>query len=149
MEMRKFIKILAQGLEKLHEQYIIHRDVHPSRIHEYPNFKSNAIVSHSVKFNTVGMPFNFKKLLKRDNFSGHLNYSPPEMIQEKNYFSEKVDVWSMGCCIYYMVAKKDPFDGKTPHETKQNIMNLQFYKQMKIKKYCNEKVEDTLVSKLL
>ena len=60
------------------------------------------------------MPFNFKKLLKRENFSGHVNYSAPELILEKMYFSTKVDVWSLGCCIYYMIVKKDPFDGKTP-----------------------------------
>lgn len=100
---------------------MIHRDVHPSRIHEFPVFKPNSI-EHKVKFNTVGMPFNFKKLLKRENFSGHLNYSSPELIQEKNEFTLKVDTWSFGCCIYYMIAKKDPFDGKAPQETKNNIL---------------------------
>jgi len=69
------------------------------------------------------MPFNFKKLLKRENFSGHVNYSAPELILEKLYFSDKVDVWSFGCCIYYLINKKDPFDGKTPQETKYNILN--------------------------
>lgn len=77
-----------------------------------------------VKFNTVGMPFNFKKLLKRENFSGHVNYSAPELILEKTYFSNKVDIWSFGCCVYYMINKKDPFDGKSPQETKSNILNL-------------------------
>jgi len=66
-----------------------------------------------VKFNTVGMPFNFRKLLKKDNFSGHVNYSSPELIYENQFFSEKVDVWSFGCCLYYMINKRDPFDGKT------------------------------------
>jgi len=31
----------------------------------------------------VGMPYNFKKLLKNDSFQGHLNYSAPEMILDK------------------------------------------------------------------
>ena len=65
-----------------------------------------------VKFNSIGMPFNFKKLLKRDNFSGHVNYSAPELIMEKQYFTQKVDVWSLGCCIFYLITKKDPFEGK-------------------------------------
>jgi len=69
------------------------------------------------------MPFNFKKLLKRDNFSGHVNYSAPELILEKMHFTSKVDIWSLGCCIYFMLAKKDPFDGRTPQETKFNILN--------------------------
>ena len=78
----------------------------------------------TLKFNSIGLPFNFKKLLKRDNFSGHVNYSAPELIMEQA-FSNKVDVWSFGCCIYYMLNKKDPFDGRTPPETKNNIMSLQ------------------------
>lgn len=76
-----------------------------------------------LKFNSVGLPFNFKKLLKRDNFSGHVNYSAPEMILE-HAFDKKVDVWSFGCCLYYIIHKKDPFDGRNPQETKSNILNL-------------------------
>jgi serine/threonine protein kinase len=62
--------------------------------------------------------------LKRDNFSGHINYSPPELILENLVFSPKVDVWGLGCCLYYLIMKRDPFDGKDPREIKQNIMNL-------------------------
>jgi len=71
-----------------------------------------------IKFNTVGMPFNFRKLLKKDNFSGHVNYSSPELINENKIFTKKVDVWSFGCCLYYMINKRDPFDGKTALQTK-------------------------------
>ena len=95
------------------------------------------------------MPFNFKKLLKRDNFSGHVNYSAPELILEKNYFSTKADIWSMGCCIYFMLAKKDPFDGKTPQETKYNILNLQFDRHTNIGKFCNDKITDQLLASIL
>jgi serine/threonine protein kinase len=77
-----------------------------------------------VKFNPIGLPYNFKKLLKRDNFSGHINYSAPELILEKAMFSHKVDVWSLGCALYYLIIKKDPFDGPDPNEIKRNILNL-------------------------
>lgn len=60
------------------------------------------------------MPYNYKKLLKKDNFCGHVNYSAPELILEKTNFTSKVDVWSLGCCLYYLSTKKDPFEGKTP-----------------------------------
>lgn len=102
-----------------------------------------------TKFNTVGMPFNFKKLLKRDNFSGHVNYSAPELIQEQNIFSNKVDIWSLGCCIYYLLAKKDPFDGRQPSETKNNILSMQFSKNMKISRYCQDNVNDRLLAGLM
>jgi len=61
------------------------------------------------KFNFIGMPYNFKKLIKKDNFSGHVNYSSPELILEHDKFSSKVDIWSLGCVLYYLATKKDPF----------------------------------------
>lgn len=77
-----------------------------------------------VKFNLVGFPYNFKKLLKRDDFSGHINYSAPELILEKPFLTNKVDVWALGCTLFNMLHKKDPFDGRDPHEIKQNIIGF-------------------------
>lgn len=77
-----------------------------------------------MKFNTVGLPYNFKKLLRRSDFSGHVNYSAPELILEKNSFSEKIDIWALGCCIYFIFNKCDPFDGKDPQVIKQKILNF-------------------------
>ena len=119
------VKRISDSIKALHDKDIIHRDIHPSRIQYFANQGHNGVYmpARHVKFNPIGMPFNFKKLLKRDNFSGHVNYSAPELIQEKDYFSNKVDVWSFGCCIYYFYTKKDPFEGKQTHETKKNILN--------------------------
>ena len=51
-----------------------------------------------------------------------------------------VDVWSLGCCLYYFVVKKDPFEGanqdKQHVRTKQNIMNMTI---------GDTKIKDTLV----
>lgn len=100
------LKQITSGIEFLHRLNFVHRDVHPSRI--------QCFSGNIVKFNPVGLPYNFKKLLKRENFSGHINYSAPELILEKPIFNDKVDVWSLGCCLYYMIMKRDPFDGKDP-----------------------------------
>ena len=93
---------------------MIFRDMHPTRIH---------CIDKVIKVNLVGMPYNFKKLLKNDNFSGHLNYSAPEILEHntESSVSQKIDVWSLGCCLYYLVTKKDPFDGSNPVEIKNNI----------------------------
>lgn len=37
--------------------------------------------------------------------------------------SVKVDIWSLGCCLYYLYTKRDPFDGQNPNEIKNNIRN--------------------------
>lgn len=96
---------LCEGLAHMHEQGLIHRDVHPTRIHNSKGL---------MKFNMIGMPYNYKKLLKKDNFCGHVNYSAPELILEKVHFSPKVDVWSLGCCLFYLCTKRDPFEGRSP-----------------------------------
>ena len=103
-EIFDIVKRISGGLQALHQRNIIHRDVHPSKIQYFANQGLNGVFypTEHVKFNPIGMPFNFKKLLKRDNFSGHVNYSSPELILEKEIFSNKVDVWSLGCCIYYL-----------------------------------------------
>lgn len=89
--------------------------MHPTRLHLHNGL---------LKFNIIGLPYNFKKLTKKSNFSGHISYSAPEFITEKPSFGVNSDTWSLGCCLYYLVTKKDPFEGKSIQETKNNILNL-------------------------
>ena len=143
------IQILAEGLNILYLNNIIHRDIHPSRILLFNQYDKDNNLKEVIKFNIVGMPFNFKKLLKRHNFAGHVNYSIPELILENNNFSNKVDVWSLGCCIYYLITKRDPFDGKGPHETKNNILNLQVDRYSSLQKFSHEKISNLQIKHIL
>ena len=80
------------------------RDLHPTRIH---------FVNNKVKLNPLGMPYSFRKLMKIDSYCGHLNYSPPETLAGRTEgISEKVDIWALGCCLYFISAKKDPFESQ-------------------------------------
>jgi len=79
LEILNIFESIVNGLEFLHKNGFTHRDVHPSRISLYTD--------NVIKFSTVGFPYNFKKLLKRDDFSGHINYSAPELILERPDFS--------------------------------------------------------------
>ena len=106
---------LTSAIAHLNSLGIIHRDVHPTRLHMHNNL---------LKFNLIGLPYNFKKLTKKSNFSGHISYSAPEFISDKPTFGINSDTWSLGCCLYYLVTKKDPFEGKSIQETKNNIANL-------------------------
>ena len=106
---------LVQAVNFLHSQGFTHRDVHPSRVQQ---------MQDRVKFNLVGFPYNFKKLLKREDFSGHINYSATELILEKADLSNKIDLWALGCTLFFMLHKKDSFDGRDPNEIKKNILNF-------------------------
>jgi len=91
---------LTSGIAHLNSLGIIHRDVHPTRLHMH-----NSI----LKFNAIGLPYNFKKLVKNQNYSGHVSYSAPELINEVQKIDCNSDTWSLGCCLYYLATKNDPF----------------------------------------
>ena len=116
-ELFSIVRLIAKSLECLHSMNFALRDVHPSRI-------QCCGPDCGVKFNLVGFPYTFKKLLKGDNFSGHINYSAPELILENTTFTPKVDVWSLGCCFYYLISKRDLFEGKDPIEIKKAILSV-------------------------
>jgi serine/threonine protein kinase len=109
---------LTAGLKAIHEKGIIFRDLHPTRIH-----LNNGV----IKWNLVGMPYNFKKLLKSATFTGHLNYTAPEILQigPYNMLTDKADIWALGCCLYYVATKRDPYNCENPKNNtdfiKQNI----------------------------
>ena len=113
---------LTSGIAHLNSCGIVHRDVHPTRIH-YCN--------GTLKFNIIGLPYNFKKLLKNEHFSGHINYSAPEFMQEQPddvpALTSKVDTWSLGCCLFYLATKTDPFAGKNITEIKQKILVAEIF----------------------
>jgi serine/threonine protein kinase len=46
---------LLSGINFLHQNFVTHGDVHPCRIHRFPN--------DVVKFNTLGLPSQFKRSL--------------------------------------------------------------------------------------
>lgn len=106
---------LTSAVAYLNSKGVIHRDVHPTRLHLF-----NSI----LKFNAIGLPYNFKKIIKSPNYSGHVSYSAPELISETHKINFNSDTWSLGCCLYYLVTKQDPFQARTVEETKAMIMSL-------------------------
>ena len=77
----------------------------------------------------IGMPYNFKKLAKSFAYTGHLNYTAPELIKDESgdALSQAADIWALGCCFFFLATKRDPFMGGNhkldAKEIKTNIMN--------------------------
>jgi serine/threonine protein kinase len=53
---------------------IIHRDVHPTRLH----YNNGLCI-----LNLIGLPYNFKKIIKCTNYAGHVSYSAPEIVNQQ------------------------------------------------------------------
>lgn len=56
--------------------------------------------------------------MKGKAYAGHLTFSAPELVhpvktpgKDEHELSDKADVWSLGCVLYYLIVKSDPFEG--------------------------------------
>ena len=52
---------------------------------------------------------------------GTMPYTCPEIIQQERY-TEKADVWSLGCVLYHILMLKPPFDGTNPLSVASRIV---------------------------
>lgn len=105
-----FIKDIITGLDFIHKNKIIHRDL-----------KSNNILIDKVgtsglqcKISDFGCSYvyDLKKEMEDEDprtFKGTLQWISPEIIMEHGIQDYKTDIWSFGCVILEMITSKLPF----------------------------------------
>ena len=57
--------------------------------------------------------------------------SPEQMTQQ--YYDYKIDVWGIGCVLFYLVYNKYPFHGNNMHQLKNNIRYLNPFNNLRTK----------------
>ena len=126
---------LTEGLNVLHKNNIIHRDIKSSNILVFND--------NLIKITDFGV----SKILENNNLLANTSigtpyYMSPELVNGTPY-NYSVDFWAFGCLIYKMLTNKYPFEA--------NNMGALFYKIMK-GKYNLSKIPfkyRNIVSKLL
>ena len=106
-----FLKICV-GIEALHYNNIIHRDIKPANILitkkgeiKICDFGICKFLDYNKVTNTcIGTPY----------------FMSPEQMTNQ-YYDYKIDVWGIGCVLYYLLYKKYPFNGANIHQLKNNI----------------------------
>ena len=134
------IKQIIEGAYILHKYGIIHRDIKTTNIMVQINspIKKSIIpnvfemVEKSNMYEDVSdvtlkiIDFGLSKILGANETTnepyGSLSYKAPEIVLHKRY-NFKVDVWSIGITIYYIVYKALPFDEGNREEIKKAIVN--------------------------
>ncbi len=92
---------ISQGLQYLHKQRILHRDIKPRNIFldEHEN----------IKIGDMGL---VKILGPQSNYAytgvGTPLYFSPELCAEKPY-NQKGDIWAFGCVLYELACFRPPF----------------------------------------
>lgn len=111
-EARVFWRQIVQGVEYMHSQGIVHRDLKLENIMLDRNRNVVIIDMGLSNFTADG------KLL--ETFCGSSSYAAPEMFLCRRYKGPEVDIWSMGVILYCMVL------GYLPFEDPQHIVDADF-----------------------
>ena len=105
-------KELLIGIQYLHKQGVVHRDLKPNNILVLKNGEGVKICDFNVaKFFDCQYKDekNLKKIkLKMYTYTGTLAFSAPEIFNV-DFYTDKVDVWSAGCVLYTMLCGVQPF----------------------------------------
>ncbi|RMY50478.1 hypothetical protein D0865_06885 [Hortaea werneckii] len=132
-----YIAQMASALKYLHKKHVMHRDIKPENI---------LVGLHGeVKISDFGWSVHAPNN-RRNTMCGTLDYLPPEMIKpgrEENWYSEKVDLWSLGVLTYEFLTGEAPFED-TPVMTQRRIARG----EMTIPKFLSDEARD-LIKRLL
>ena len=100
----QYIAQMAAALTYLHKKHVMHRDIKPENI---------LVGSHGeIKISDFGWSVHAPNN-RRNTMCGTLDYLPPEMIKpgtNENFYSEKVDLWSLGVLTYEFLVGEAPFE---------------------------------------
>lgn len=154
-ELKKIIYQICTGLKNLHEQNFAHRDLKPDNI--LIDLKSGV----KVEICDLGSAKKVDRKITSIPYICSRWYRAPELLCGSMHYTTDVDLWSLGCIIFELIAycplfpgksKKDEFE-KSSEECSQmiNIMEIigspdrSFYENLK---NCTDKKNDNLIEEL-
>jgi len=108
----EYLHDLAHGLSYLHSKGMIHRDIKCQNILIGENGE--------LKIGDLGL-LAYDKNGENVEYAGTEAYFAPEIIKEKKY-NAKVDVWALGCVMYYLATLTHPFYNSNYLELTKNIV---------------------------
>ncbi|KAK3313437.1 kinase-like domain-containing protein [Apodospora peruviana] len=133
----QYIAQMAAALRYLHRKHVIHRDIKPENI--------LMGIHGEIKISDFGWSVHAPNN-RRQTLCGTLDYLPPEMIKsgsKDNWYTEKVDLWSLGVLTYEFLVGEPPFED-SPLMTHKRIARA----DMKIPEWVSKEAKD-LIKKLL
>ena len=110
----QYIAQMAAALKYLHKKHVMHRDIKPENI--------LVGIHGEIKISDFGWSVHAPNN-RRNTMCGTLDYLPPEMIKpgsQENFYSQAVDLWSLGVLTYEFLVGEAPFED-TPVMTQRRI----------------------------
>ncbi|KAF2002341.1 serine/threonine-protein kinase-like protein [Amniculicola lignicola CBS 123094] len=115
----QYIAQMASALKYLHKKHVMHRDIKPENI--------LVGIHGDIKISDFGWSVHAPNN-RRNTMCGTLDYLPPEMLRgggKDNFYTEAVDLWSLGVLTYEFLVGEAPFED-TQVMTQRKIMRGEF-----------------------
>lgn len=108
-----FMLHAARGLAHAHDQGIIHRDIKPSNLLLNKQDQVKILDMGLARLDTRGHDAS-ENLTKTGQMLGTINYMAPEQAFYAKGVDHRCDIYALGCTLFYLLAGKPPFEGKSP-----------------------------------
>ncbi|ODV97003.1 hypothetical protein PACTADRAFT_48782 [Pachysolen tannophilus NRRL Y-2460] len=141
-ELYCFFKQLCNGIKYLHEQEISHRDLKLDNL-----MVNNKGILKIIDFDAMTQN-NFQSF----GIVGSKKYLAPEVYSKLSYNPIKIDIWSIGIILYYMINRKYPWDIANLNDQNYNNFYNKLITIYEFQNTNNEKMTKDLIkfiSKLL
>ncbi len=106
----------ARGLEAAHAQGIIHRDIKPANLMLDNSATVRVLDLGLARIVDAGNAFNKTaagRLTQSGMYMGTIDDMAPEQGEDSHRVDHRVDIYSLGCTLYYLLIGQEPFPAES------------------------------------
>ncbi|PVD33930.1 hypothetical protein C0Q70_05192 [Pomacea canaliculata] len=108
---RRYTRQILQGVEYLHSNDVIHRDIKGGNVMLMPNGVIKLIDFGCAKRLCINLSLSQTQILR--SMKGTPYWMAPEVVNESGH-GKKSDIWSIGCTVFEMATRKPPWAEMNP-----------------------------------
>ena len=110
----EYVLHAARGLEHAHAAGIVHRDVKPANLLLTPQGTVKVLDLGLARVAVAEGEAGDRDLTTTGVVMGTAPFMAPEQALDTRQADHRADIYSLGCCLYYLLSGKPPFTGETP-----------------------------------
>ena len=116
MQFKSMVRQILTGLNAIHEAGLMHRDLKPENI--------LMTARNEVKIADFGLARSYKDVSLRRLTAdiGTRSYQAPELLLGSTNYGPAIDIWSLGCVLYFLITNKVLFPVNERNEVVDSLV---------------------------